>query len=366
MSERAARPAFPLAPGSVIGVLGGGQLGRMLAMAAARLGFDVAVLDPEPGAPAHRVAARAIVGDYDDPEALQALAGLADVITFEFENVPARAIEILEAAGAAVAPAGRALAIAQDRLDEKRFLNAAGAPTVAFAEVDGPGDIVAALEKLGQPLLIKGRRGGYDGKGQAWIQRPREAEAVFAAVGGQSAIAEAPADFRRELSVIAARGRGGEIALYPLAENHHEAGILRRTIAPARVTPPTLAQAERIAATLLSALGYVGVIGIELFERDDGRLLVNEFAPRVHNTGHWTLDGCEVDQFEQHIRAIAGWPLGPTHAIARVEMTNLIGDEANDWARLASEPETRLWLYGKAEARPGRKMGHVNRLSPLR
>ena len=358
--------SFPLPPGSVIGVLGGGQLGRMLAMAAGRLGFDVAVLDPEDGAPAHRVAAHAIVGGYDDPASLAKLAELADVITFEFENVPARAIEALAAAGAQVAPNGRALAIAQDRLDEKRFLNEAGAPTVAFAEANGPADIVAALEKLGRPLLIKGRRGGYDGKGQAWIQQPREAGSVFEAVGGQPAIAETPADFRRELSVIAARGRGGEIALYPLAENHHEAGILRRTVAPAKASPQTVAQAERIAATLLSALDYVGVIGIELFERDDGRLLVNEFAPRVHNTGHWTLDGCEVDQFEQHIRAIAGWPLGPTHAIARVEMTNLIGAEANDWARLAAEPETRLWLYGKAEVRAGRKMGHVNRLSPLR
>jgi len=288
------------------------------------------------------------------------------VITFEFENVPARAIDILEAAGAAVAPSGRSLAIAQDRLDEKRFLNDAGAPTVAFAEVGGADDIVAALEKLGRPLLIKGRRGGYDGKGQAWIQQPREAKAVFEAIGGHSAIAEAPADFRRELSVIAARGRNGEIALYPLAENHHEGGILRRTVAPAVVSAQTLAQAERIAATLLAALDYVGVIGVELFERDDGRLLVNEFAPRVHNTGHWTLDGCEVDQFEQHVRAIAGWPLGPTDAIARVEMTNLIGAEANDWPKLAAEPETRLWLYGKAEVRPGRKMGHINRLTPLR
>ena len=357
---------FPLAPGSVIGVLGGGQLGRMLAMAAGRLGFDVAVLDPEPSAPAHRVAAQAIVGPYEDPGALKALADVADVITFEFENVPASAIEVLEAAGAAVAPNARALAIAQDRLDEKRFLNEAGAPTVGFAEANGPQDIEAALEKLGRPLLIKGRRGGYDGKGQAWIQQPREAASVFEAVGAQPAIAEAPADFRRELSVIAARGRDGEIALYPLAENYHEAGILRRTLAPATVGDRTRAQAERIAATLLAALDYVGVIGIELFERDDGRLLVNEFAPRVHNTGHWTLDGCEVDQFEQHIRAIAGWPLGPTHAIARVEMTNLIGAEANDWAKLAAEPETRLWLYGKAEVRPGRKMGHVNRLTPLR
>ncbi|HEY1751175.1 MAG TPA: 5-(carboxyamino)imidazole ribonucleotide synthase [Caulobacteraceae bacterium] len=357
---------FPLPPGSVIGILGGGQLGRMLAMAAARLGFDTAVLDPEGDAPAQRLAAHSIKGAYDDPQALAALAAVADLVTFEFENVPARALDVLAAEGAATAPSGRALAVSQDRWEEKSFLNAAGAPTVAFAAVDGPGDIVAALERLGRPLLIKSRRGGYDGKGQAWIEQPGEAEAVFAAVGRQPAIAEAPADFRRELSVIAARGRSGEIALYPLAENHHEAGILRRTSAPAAVSPQTQGQAERIAATLLAALDYVGVIGIELFERDDGRLLVNEFAPRVHNTGHWTLDGCEVDQFEQHIRAIAGWPLGPTDAIARVEMTNLIGDEANDWARLASEPETRLWLYGKAEARPGRKMGHVNRLGPLK
>jgi 5-(carboxyamino)imidazole ribonucleotide synthase len=358
--------AFPLAPGAVIGILGGGQLGRMLAMAAGRLGFDVAVLDPAPDAPAKRVAARSLTGAYDDPYELLKLASLADVITFEFENVPAQAISILESAGAAVAPGGRALAIAQDRLAEKTFLNEAGAPTVGFAEVNQPSDIVAALERLGQPLLLKSRRGGYDGKGQAWVRLASEAQAAFAAIGAQPAIVETPADFRRELSVIAARGRSGEIALYPLGENHHADGILRRTVAPAKATPQTTVQAERIAATLLSALDYVGVIGIELFERDDGRLLVNEFAPRVHNSGHWTLDGCEVDQFEQHIRAIAGWPLGPTDAIARVEMTNLIGDEADAWLRLASEPETRLWLYGKAEARAGRKMGHVNRLSPLR
>jgi 5-(carboxyamino)imidazole ribonucleotide synthase len=355
----------PLPPGAVIGILGGGQLGRMLAMAAARLGFDAAVLDPEPAAPAKRVAAHAIDGAYEDPAALRRLAELADVITFEFENVPAQTLALLAAAGAAVAPPGRALAIAQDRLAEKTFLNGAGSPTVAFAAVDDAGGIAAALGRLGAPLLIKSRHGGYDGKGQAWIERPAEAAAVFAAVGARPAIAEAPAGFRRELSVIAARGQDGEIALYPLAENHHAAGILRRTVAPAVVADATAAQAERIAVSLLTALDYVGVIGIELFELADGRLLVNEFAPRVHNSGHWTLDGCEVDQFEQHVRAIAGWPLGPTHAIARVEMTNLIGDEVDAWRQLASEPETRIWLYGKAQARPGRKMGHVNRLSPL-
>ena len=357
---------FPLAPGAVIGILGGGQLGRMLALAAARLGFDTAVLDPESDAAAARVATHRIAGAYDDPAALQRLAELADVVTFEFENVPAGAIDVLGQLGAAVAPGGRALALAQDRLDEKQFLGHCGAPTVAFAPVNGAADIVSALERLGHPLLIKARRGGYDGKGQAWIERADEAEEAFAAVGAGPSIAEAPADFRRELSVIAARGRDGEIAIYPLAENYHEGGILRRTQAPARVTPRTAEQAERIAATLLANLDYVGVIGIELFERDDGTLLVNEFAPRVHNSGHWTLDGCEVDQFEQHVRAVAGWPLGPTEAIAHVEMTNLLGDEADQWPRLAAEPETRLWLYGKGEARPGRKMGHVNRLTPLK
>ena len=357
---------FPLAPGSTIGILGGGQLGRMLAMAAARLGFDVAVLDPEPDCPAARVAATAIVAAYDDPAGLAALAKAADVVTFEFENVPAAALLRLADLGAQTAPAAKALEIAQDRLAEKRFLNGAGIPTVSFAAIDGPADLTAALARLGAPLLLKTRRGGYDGKGQIWVQRAADAPSAWEALGGRPSVAEAPADFRRELAMIAARGRGGEIALYPLTESHHENGILRRTSAPATAAPRVLAEAERIAATLLSALDYVGVIGVELFERDDGQVLVNEFAPRVHNTGHWTLDGCEVDQFEQHIRAVAGWPLGPTDALAHVEMTNLLGDEVGAWERLAREPETRVWLYGKGEARAGRKMGHVNRLTPLR
>jgi len=357
--------AFPLPPGATVGVIGGGQLGRMLALAASRLGFDVAILTPEADSPAGRVAARTIVGAYDDPRALKALAKAAHVVTFEFENVPAGALDRLADLGAQVAPGARPLAIAQDRLHEKTFLNAAGVPTVAFAAVDSADDLVAALKRLGAPLLLKTRHGGYDGKGQIWVSRPDEAASALAAIGDRPALAEAPADFRRELAIIAARGRDGEIALYPLTESHHENGVLRRASAPAAASPKIAAETEKIAATLLSALDYVGVIGIELFERDDGRLLVNEFAPRVHNTGHWTLDGCPVDQFEQHIRAIAGWPLGPTAATHHVEMTNLLGAEAEGWARLAREPETRLWLYGKSAARPGRKMGHVNRLSPL-
>ncbi len=352
---------FPLAPGATIGILGGGQLGRMLALAAARLGFDVGILTPEPDSPAARVAAWRLEAAYDDPAALEALARRSDVVTFEFENVPAAAIDRLTGLGAPVAPDGRSLAIAQDRLAEKRFLNAAGAPTVAFAPVDNPDDLRRAMRDLGAPVLLKTRRGGYDGKGQTWVNRPETADEAWALIGGVAAIAEAPADFRRELAIIAARGRDGEIALFPLTESHHDNGVLRRTSAPATASPRAVQEAERIAATLLSALDYVGVLGVELFERDDGALLVNEFAPRVHNTGHWTLDGCDVDQFEQHIRAIAGWPLGPTAARAHVEMTNLLGDEAQGWERLAREPDSRLWLYGKGSGRPGRKMGHVNR-----
>jgi 5-(carboxyamino)imidazole ribonucleotide synthase len=357
---------FPLPPGSTIGVLGGGQLGRMLAMAAARLGFDVVILTPETGSCAARVAARTIVADYDGAAGLDALAQLADVITFEFENVPAAAVEGLTALGAETAPGPLALAVAQDRVDEKTFLNASGATTVDFAAVDSVADILAALGRLGAPALLKTRREGYDGKGQTWVESHADAEAAFERIGRAPAILEARADFVRELSVIAARGRDGDIVAYPLGENHHENGVLRRTSAPADVSAAVAEQAQTIAARILTRLDYVGVIGIELFELADGQLLVNEVAPRVHNSGHWTLDGCEVDQFEQHIRAIAGWPLGPVTPLAHVVMDNLLGDEVDAWPALAREAQARVWLYGKGEARPGRKMGHINRLRPLK
>lgn len=357
--------ALPLPPGSTIGILGGGQLGRMLALAAARLGFDVAVLERDADSPAGRVAAHTLVGGYTDKAALEQLAALAPVVTYEFENVPAEAVQILQALGVDCAPGAKALAVAQDRVAEKQFLNAAGAPTVAFAAADTANEAAAAAAEMGGPVLMKTRREGYDGKGQRWVEHASEAASVFAALGGVPVILEAPADFVRELSIICARGRDGATAIYPLAENHHEGGILRRSLAPAQVTPALADQAERIAARILKGLDYVGVLGVELFEMRDGRLLVNEIAPRVHNTGHWTQDGCEVDQFEQHIRAVAGWPLGPTAPIARVEMLNLLGDEVDAWAKLAHEPETRLHLYGKREAKPGRKMGHVNKLKAL-
>ena len=335
----------------------------MLALAAARLGFDVAILTPEADSPAARVAASTIVAAYDDPQALDLLAARCDVVTFEFENVPAKVVQRLQAAGVAVAPGPRALAVAQDRIAEKTFFTQIGVACTDFAEINAVSDIAPALARLGAPALLKTRREGYDGKGQTWVQGEEDAADAFARIGAVPAILEAKAAFVRELSVIAARSLTGEIAAYPLTENHHENGVLRRSIAPAPNASGIEAAALAIVRALLEGLDYVGVIGVELFQLADGRLLVNEIAPRVHNTGHWTLDACEVDQFEQHIRAIAGWPLGPTRPLASAEMFNLLGDEAQDWKRFAGDPAARLWLYGKADIKPGRKMGHVNRLT---
>ncbi len=352
----------PLPPGAMIGIVGGGQLGRMLALAAARLGFDVAVLDPDPECPAARVAARTIVGGYGETAALEALADLCAVVTTEFENAPAGALRALADRGALIAPNPEALATAQDRFIEKTYLNGVGAPTVAFAAIDGPVDIAPALERLGAPALLKTRREGYDGKGQRWLERAADAGAAWEALGGVPAILEAHANHRRELSVVAARGRDGAFAAYPCAENRHEDGILRTSRVPAGCAPATAEMAEQLARRIMVGLDYVGVMGVELFEDDAGRLLVNEIAPRVHNSGHWTLDACEVDQFEQHIRAVAGWPLGRTTPFAGCEMENLIGADVDRWPALAAEPGARLWLYGKRQTRDGRKMGHVNRL----
>lgn len=354
-----------LPPGSTIGILGGGQLGRMLSQAASRLGFNVVVLDPEENSPAGRVSQGQIVAAYDDPTALTVLGRACQAVTFEFENVPASSVERLAETGARVAPGPKALAVAQDRIDEKTFLNGVGATTVDFAPVDGLDDLKAALDRLGTPALLKTRRDGYDGKGQIWVRSPEMAADAWSAIGQRPAILEAKAAFTRELSVICARGSDGVVAVYPLGENIHANGVLKTTLAPAAVDARTNARAKAIARAILDGLDYVGVLGVELFDLGDGELLVNEIAPRVHNTGHWTQDGCVCDQFEQHIRAIAGWPLGPTTAHARVEMTNLLGDEVEQWKALAAEPDARLHLYGKAEARAGRKMAHVNRVRSL-
>jgi 5-(carboxyamino)imidazole ribonucleotide synthase len=356
---------LPLPPGSTLGILGGGQLGRMLSQAASRLGFNVVILDPEENSPAGRVSQGQVIAAYDDPTALNVLGRVSQAVTFEFENVPAASVQTLVDSGAQVAPGARALAVAQDRVDEKTFLNSVGATTVDFAAVDSVDDLVAGLERLGVPALLKTRREGYDGKGQVWVRAVSEAADAWNAIGGKPAVLEAKAAFTRELSVIAARGRDGQVAVYPLGENIHEGGVLRTTLAPAKVDKKTDARAREIAAAILNGLDYVGVLGVELFDLGKGVLLVNEIAPRVHNTGHWTQDGCVCDQFEQHIRAVAGWPLGPTEPHARVEMTNLLGDEVDQWTALAAEPDARLHLYGKAEARPGRKMAHVNRVSKL-
>ena len=321
----------PLPPGSTIGILGGGQLGRMLSQAASRLGFNVVILDPEENSPAGRVSQGQIVAAYDDPTALTVLGRVAQAVTFEFENVPAASVAKLAEGGALVAPGPKALAAAQDRVEEKTFLNGVGATTVDFVPVDTLNDLLAALERLGAPALLKTRREGYDGKGQIWVRSAKMAADAWHAVGERPSILEARADFTRELSVIAARGADGRIAVYPLGENIHKGGVLKTTLAPAAVDAKTEKRAKAIAKSILEGLDYVGVIGVELFDLGDGRLLVNEIAPRVHNTGHWTQDGCVCDQFEQHVRAIAGWPLGPTTAHARVEMTNLLGDEVGQW-----------------------------------
>lgn len=348
-----------LSPCSRIGVLGGGQLGRMLALAGARLGLDVVIFDPEPDCPASRVAAETVTAAYDDLAAVARFAKSVDAVTYEFENVPVETA--LEAAKhAPLRPGANALEAAQDRLTEKTFLNAHGAPTVAFQTVDDAGRAREAAEALGAPAILKTRRFGYDGKGQQVIRTVDEAEAAFAAIGARAAILEAFAPFERELSIVAARSLDGEVRAFPLSENRHADGILRETLAPAEADAAVRAEALRIVTALLEALDYVGVLAVELFALDDGRLLVNEIAPRVHNTGHWTQDACLTDQFEQHMRAVAGWPLGDPAPFAPARMVNLIGSDADTWERWLTEPGAVLHLYGKRETRDGRKMGHVN------
>jgi len=351
-----------LPPGSVIGVLGGGQLGRMLALAAAPLGLRVRVFTPDAGSPAGQVCEAETVAEYAELDAVRAFARGCDALTYEFENVPADTAAAAAETGTPLRPGARALDVAQDRLTEKAFVRDAGAATVDFAAVSSADDFDSAIAALSGPAILKTRRGGYDGKGQARVDTPDDLAEAFQALGGRDCILEARCAFVRELSIIAARGVDGAIAAYPLSENQHREGILWRSRAPAPATAPVAAEALRIATALAEALDYVGVLAVELFETREGRLLVNEIAPRVHNSGHWTLEGAVTSQFEQHIRAVAGWPLGEASALGESEMVNLIGDEANDWPRYAEEPGAHLHLYGKGEARPGRKMGHVTRV----
>ena len=354
-----------LPPGSTIGILGGGQLGRMLALAAARLGFRCHVFSPDPVSPAFDVAAKSTVAGYGDASVLSAFARAVDVVTYEFENVDVAAVERLEAI-VPVRPGARALAISQDRFTEKSFLREIGISTAAFAEVGDRPSLDRAIGAIALPAVLKTRRLGYDGKGQAVIRWADEARAAYEGMRGAPAILERFVAFQREISIIAVRGQDGAVAVYDPAENVHRNGILHTATVPASISTAAAEAAGTIARAVLAALDYVGVIGVEFFVVEEGgeaRLFVNEIAPRVHNSGHWTEDACAVSQFENHIRAIAGWPLGPAVRHSDVVMTNLIGREADDWARLAADADARLHLYGKREARPGRKMGHVNRLS---
>lgn len=352
-----------LKPGATIGILGGGQLGRMLALAGARLGLKAHILAPEPDSPAFAVAAACTVASYGDEAALSAFAASIDCATYEFENVPAEAVDFLEAR-LPVRPGSKALRMAQDRVAEKRLAAGIGARTVAFAEIDDVHDIVRSLEAVGLPAILKTRRFGYDGKGQAKLSEAAGAAAAHAAIGGMPAILESLVAFDRELSVVAARGADGLFSAFEPTENEHRDHILHRSFVPARISRLLAAEALAITQRIGEALGHVGVFAVEFFALGDIPY-VNEIAPRVHNSGHWTLDGAETSQFEQHMRAVAGWPLGATGRLApHVVMTNLIGDEADAWASLLAEPGARLHLYGKAQARLGRKMGHVTRLSP--
>ncbi len=353
-----------LAPTSRIGILGGGQLGRMLALSAARMGLDVVIFDPEPDCPASRVAAETVTAAYEDLDAVATFAASVDAVTYEFENVPAETAAAA-AKHAPLRPGAMALDVAQDRLTEKTFLNDHDAATVAFRPVSTLQELQTAISELGLPAILKTRRFGYDGKGQAVIREMADAEDALAAMKGQPAILEAFADFTHELSIVAARGLDGEVRAYPLSENRHSDGILRESLAPAQVSDDTRATALGMATRVLDALDYVGVMGMELFALKDGSLLVNEIAPRVHNTGHWTQDACTVCQFEQHIRAVAGWPLGDPAPHASARMVNLIGHDADAWEDWLKTPNAVLHLYGKRETREGRKMGHVNVLGPL-
>ncbi|KQN91738.1 phosphoribosylaminoimidazole carboxylase [Sphingomonas sp. Leaf67] len=348
----------PLPPGSTIGIIGSGQLGRMIGVAAAQLGYRIHVYAPDSG-PANDIAFAHSRGDYDDIDALRAFARQVDVVTYEFENIAAAPIETL---GDKVRPSARSLAVAQDRVREKRFVEALGGRPARWAEVADRAALDAAIDTVGCPAVLKTTRFGYDGKGQARLLSPNDASAAWLAIGGGPAILEAFVDFEQEFSVVLARGVDGTVALYPSPVNVHKDGILDTSTVPAPSIEPWRAEAEALACKVADALDHVGVLTLEFFCGADGAVF-NEMAPRVHNSGHWTIEGAETSQFENHVRAVLGLPLGGTGLTGtRVEMTNLIGDDVDQWQALLTEPSAHLHLYGKNEARPGRKMGHVTRV----
>ena len=348
-----------IAPGGSIGIFGGGQLGRMTALAAARLGYRCHIFCPEADSPAIEVSAAATIAGYDDAQALDAFSASIDVATFEFENVPHEAVARV-AARVPVRPGWEALRTSQDRAVEKRFLNGIGLETAPWVEVRSAAD----LSRAPCPGILKTARLGYDGKGQVRLVEGFDADAVWEAFGAGRGVAEALVDFSAEVSAIAARGADGSIAVFDVAQNDHREGILRRSRVPAPVPSALAAEAQARAARAADALDLVGLLAVEFFVTRSGRLLANEIAPRPHNSGHWTQDACGTDQFEQFVRAVAGLPLGDPARLSDAEMVNLLGDDVLAWAELCAEPGARLHLYGKRDIRPGRKMGHVNRLSP--
>ncbi|MBM3534674.1 MAG: 5-(carboxyamino)imidazole ribonucleotide synthase [Alphaproteobacteria bacterium] len=350
-----------LPPGSTIGMMGGGQLGRMTALAAAELGYRVHVFTPETDSPCAQVCDKATVADYSDTAALDAFARAVDVVTLEFENLPADALDRLTKTKP-VRPSASVLRVAQDRLLEKEFCRRLGIGTAPYRQVDSLADLGRAAAEIGRPVVLKTRRLGYDGKGQVKLAAGAPLDAALEALKGAPAILEGFIDFVLEVSVIAARAVDGSVLAYPVVENRHENHILATTIAPAAVSPKVAAEARRIATALAEALDVVGLLAVEMFVTRDERVLVNELAPRPHNSGHWTIEGCPTSQFAQLVRAVTGLPLGAVEPFTPAEMRNLIGDAVHDWPRLVAEPAAHLHLYGKAEARPGRKMGHVTRL----
>jgi len=359
-----------IAPGATIGILGGGQLGRMLSLAAARLGLKTHIYTPDAQSPAFDVSAAHTIAAYEDETALAAFAKTVDIVTYEFENVPARTAEVL-AAICPVRPNPRALETSQDRLLEKQFLSGLGIATAPYAQVDDAGALARAVAQLGRPSILKTRRFGYDGKGQTVVREGSDLAVTFRSLGGVAAILEGVVPFVKEVSVVAARSPDGGFAAYDVCENQHEHHILSVTRAPADLSPEAAATAVAIAQKIAEALDYEGVIGVEMFVTEvpdptgtmQQVISVNELAPRVHNSGHWTQDGAVTSQFEQHIRAICGWPLGSAARCGPlIEMRNLIGDDNLGWHDILQDPDAHLHLYGKAEARPGRKMGHVTKI----
>ncbi len=363
MPSRKPDPApFPLPPNATIGIIGGGQLGRMSALAAARLGLRCHILTPEADSPAGQVSAGTTHGDYDDPVALHRFAESVDVVTFEFENVSAEGLDLLGSLRP-VRPAPSILRISQDRAAEKTFLNRAGAATAPWRPVGSVVELKAAVAELGLPAVLKTTRLGYDGKGQAVLRALEDFAPAFEELHPKPLILEGFVDFSHEISVIVARGADGAISCFDTVENRHRDQILDLTLAPARIAPEVAAAAQATARRVAEALDLVGLLAVEMFVAADGRVLVNEIAPRPHNSGHWTIDACPVSQFEMHIRAVAGLPLPPATRHADAVMKNLVGpEEAALWPAILAAPGLCAHLYGKREARPGRKMGHVTRL----